>query len=421
MDQFYQEYVRYEAEGDSPRIQLVYYSVQPIMEQCGQFDGDLAELSALLQEDPLLGWVITGGEPSEGMQETGAAMQGYISTCTASSAQIRSQYASIEASVGANADPQEVLDQLQGLIESNDPARDIRYGNIDTDNDGIPDVVELRLSGGEPNGEEPLIMLIEPDDGAQFSYPDDKSIHFEFEVTGESYFEGFELHLEAGGREMVRQFVDTSMDLTIGDLADSPDSPFVELFQEGQDVDFTWFVRGKYSFNQWGAVVDEGRHTSSVLDIDSETRTFSLGYPAGQVANFDLVAIGPAPVQLGEPIRLRVEASDISLLARWEIVINYDPSKVEFSSGLRSGITSGMTLFFGDDGRGHMTISGEVGPAALPLSGNGSFAEISFTTLEAGIALFDFSDIRLYTPGGLAIDAAEGGSAEVEIAWQQTA
>jgi hypothetical protein len=78
-------------------------------------------------------------------------------------------------------------------------------------------------------------------------------------------------------------------------------------------------------------------------------------------------------------------------------------------------------LFFGDDGRGHMTISGEVGPAALPLSGNGSFAEISFTTLEAGIALFDFSDIRLYTPGGLAIDAAEGGSAEVEIAWQQTA
>jgi hypothetical protein len=418
MDMFYQEYVRYEAEGDLARNELVYYSVQPIMEQCDQFDGDLADLTALLQGDPELGWIITGGEPTEGSQEAGEAITGYISACRTSSSQIRAQYASMDAYISANLDPQQVLDELQGIIQSTDPAQDIRYGNIDTDNDGIPDVVELQLSGGEPNMEEPLITLIEPEDNAQFAYPDDSSIHFEFEASSENAFQGFELHLEAGGHELVRQFVDTSMDLTIADLTVSPDSPFVDLFQEGQEVDFTWFVRGRVDFNQWGAELDGAHHTSSVLDIDSDTRTFSLNYPAGQIAGFDLAVIGPVPVPLGEPIRLRVEVSDVNGLARWEVVINYDPSKVEFNSGLRSGITNGTTLFFGDDGRGHVTISGEVGPTAAPLSGNGSFAEISFSTLETGIALFEFSDISLFTAGGQAIGATEGGSAEVEISGQ---
>jgi hypothetical protein len=121
---------------------------------------------------------------------------------------------------------------------------------------------------------------------------------------------------------------------------------------------------------------------------------------------------------MGEPIRLRVECSEVTNLGRWEIVVDYDPSLVEFSSGLHTGITSGTTLFFGDDGRGHLTISGEVGPTAASLSGTGAFAEILFSTMEAGTALFDFSDIRLFTPGGQVIESITADGAEVEIAQQ---
>lgn len=414
-NEFYQEYVRYESAGDTARVELLYYNYQPIIEQCDQLDEAVNELINALSADPTLGWIIVGDEPLPGTEESGAAINGYITTCRDSSAQIRSWYDSIEGYLSATGDLREILDDVRGVIESTDPARDIRYGNIDTDNDGVPDVVELNLQG-EVNAEEPMIVLISPDDSEQFAYPDDSSILYEFEATGENYFTGFELHLMAGGHEMVRQFVGNSMDLSIEDIVTGSSSPFIDLFSEGESVEFTWFVRGMFDFQQWGADTGETHHTSAVITIDSETRSFDLSFPVGQIVDFGLTVIGPTPVTLGEPVRLRLDVDEISLLARWEIIVNYDPSMVEFTSGLRSGITNGTTLFFGDDGRGRMTISGEIPTGRSPLEGSGAFAEISFMTLETGMALFSFSDIRLYTESGGHIGATDGGSAEVEIA-----
>ncbi len=417
MDEFYQEYVRYEAAGDTARVELLYFNLQPVMEQCDQLDEAAGELVASLSADLSLGWIVTGDEPTLGTDESGAAISGDIVTCRDSSARIRSRYETIELSLSAIYDPRELLDDIRGVIESRDPARDIRYGSIDTDNDGVPDVVELRLQG-EINAEEPMIVLISPDDNKEYFYPDDDSIFFEFEAAGEEYFAGFELHLRAGGYEMVRQFVGNSMDLSIPELVTSASSPFLALFSEGASVEFTWFVRGMFDFQQWGADTSESYHqTSAVINIDSETRSLNLFYPAGQIVDFGLAVIGPTPVMLGEPIRLRVDVDEVAMLARWEIVINYDPSLVEFSSGVRSGVTNRTTLFFGDDGRGRMAISGEIPSGTSPLSGSGAFAEISFMAQEAGIALFSFSEIRLFTASGQRIGATDGGGAEVEIAF----
>ena len=433
MQSFYDEFMRYEAQGDQSRMSFVYYNVQPTMEETEDAD---EELSLLME------YMESVETPPYSEEEVGL-LRGLAEACSAYSAQIHAQYDEMEDLMsGWVPDLDELLDELAGTIESDDPERDIRYGTIDTDNDGIPDVVEHVLAGGT-SYDEPLITLISPDDGEEYYFPETESIFFEFEAVGEEYFDGFDLHITAGGLTMVRHFVGTSMDLPIIDIVEGSDSPFTSLFADGEFVEFTWFVRGNFNFDsfyeeheeeawEWGddhhddhhddyqnggwySASGAGRGVSSIIEIDSESRGFSLYYPLGEMVEFDLAVIGSSTASVGDLIRMRVEIGEVATLASWEIIVNYDPSLVEFDRGSKTGLTTGTTLFFGDSGQGQMTISGQAGQEGETISGSGAFAELEFIAVDSGLAMFDFGEIHLYTPSGLQIAVIPGGSADVDI------
>jgi len=426
MQSFYDEFMRYESQGDQSRMSFVYYNVQPVIEETEDADEELALLMDFME------FVETPPYAEEDVE----FLTGLAESCSAYSAQIHEQYDEMEELLSALVpDLDELLDEMTGTIESDDPERDIRYATMDTDNDGVPDVVEQVLTGGT-SYDEPLIMLISPDDGEEYYYPETESVFFEFEAVGEEYFDGFELHLTAGGLTMVRSFVGTSMDLPIVDIVEGSDSPFTDLFMDGEFVEFTWFVRGQFNFDSfyedyeedyhddhyddhvnggWYSASGVGRSVSDVIGIDSESRCFSLYYPLGEMVEFDLAVIGSSTVSVGESIRMRVEIGEVATLASWEIVVNYDPSLVEFDRGSKAGLTSGTTLFFGDSGQGQMTISGQAGAEGETISGSGVFAEIEFIALDSGMAMFDYGEINLYTPSGMRIAVIPGGGADVDI------
>lgn len=426
MQSFYDEFMRYESQGDQSRMSFVYYNVQSLMEETEDADEELALLMDFME------YVETPPYTEEDVE----FLHGLAEACSAYSAQIHDQYAEMEELLAALVpDLDELLDEMTGTIESDDPERDIRYATMDTDNDGVPDVVEQVLTGGT-SYDDPLITLISPDDDEEYYFPETESIFFEFEAVGEEYFDGFELHLAAGGLTMVRSFVGTSMDLPIVDIVEGSDSPFTDLFADGEFVEFTWFVRGQFNFDSfyedhyedhydnhydnhvnggWYSASGAGRSVSDVIEIDSESRCFSLYYPLGEMVDFDLAIIGPSTVSVGESIRMRVEISEVTTLASWEIIVNYDPSVVEFDRGSKAGLTSGTTLFFGDSGQGQMTISGQAGAEGETISGSGVFAEIEFIALDSGLAMFDYGEINLFTPSGLKIGVIPGGGADVDI------
>jgi len=437
MESFYNEYVRYEAMGDRTRVEFLFYNVQAIMDETGELDEELASALEELAADPYLGWVVAGTDPLMGTADEGAALQAFIECARTKSAQIHGWYEAIlDTIISGGGDPEDLLDDLTGMIETRDPERDLRYGIFDTDGDGIPDLVEYELTG-DSSYEDSLIILLEPDDGAEFSYPEDEGIYFEFEAVGEEYFDSFELHLSAGGRSLVRQFVGTSIDVPMEDFIGGPGSPFAGLFDGQDEAEFTWFVRGNFN---WESFYEEhsaddysggenhwheesgyhqpaglGRGVSSVLAIDSEMRAFTLSYPSGEMIEVNLVPVGAGRVEAGQMMRLRVELEDALTLSSWELIVNYDPSLTEFHLGTRAGLTVGQTLFFGDGGHGQVTISGEVAHAGEMISGSGPFCELEFTALEEGFALFSLGEISFYGPGGQRIDAIPGSDAEFQI------
>lgn len=429
MESFYDEFVRYEAAGDRARVEFVFYNVQPIMDETGQMDEELASLLEMLAADPYLNWIVAGTEPLFGTAEEGAALQAYIECARTNSGQIHEWYEAIlDNIISGGGDPEDLLDDLSGMIETRDPARDLRYGIFDTDGDGIPDLVEYELTG-ELAYDDSLIILLEPDDGADFAFPDDEGIYFEFEAVGEEYFDSFELHVSAEGRMMTRQFVGTSIDIPIEEFIGGPGSPFAGIFDGEDEVEFTWFVRGYFDWDSFyeehstddhsngdgHGHVDSYRGTSSVLTIDSETRAFTLSYPSGEMIEVNLVPVGTGSVEAGQMMRMRVELEDAMTLSTWEIIVNYDPSLVEFHLGTRASLTVGHTLFFGDSGHGQLTISGEVPQSGEVISGSGPFCELEFLAQEEGFALFSLGDISFYGPGGQRIDAIPGSDAEFEI------
>jgi hypothetical protein len=88
---------------------------------------------------------------------------------------------------------------------------------------------------------------------------------------------------------------------------------------------------------------------------------------------------------------------------------------VEFSRGNKVGLTSGSTLFFLDDERGRVAISGQVPATSEPITGAGAFAELEFIPLEPGIALFDIDEASLIGPGEEPIVIGATGDADIVI------
>ncbi len=427
VSRFYDEFRRYELSGDTARMSAVYYNLGPYKERFEILREEYREQRSLLSADPALSWVITGEEmpPFLGLtaaktQEIIAKLKGYIESIEASISSIESAFENIDSAMAEfMISEEELTDIFRGTIESRDPAMDIRYGMIDTDNDGIPDIVEALL-GIEAGSEEAIINLVSPEDEAEFYFPESSSISFEFAVEKEELFSSFELVLTAGGITSIRPFIGTELELPIVDLIEGPPS-YAELFTSAEPVSFEWYIRGTLDLDSLSsefaattsASVSQERARHIV--IESEHRTFTLVFPAGELVNLSLVPVGTADVALGDIIRLRVNIGNASGLTRWAIVINYDPTLVEFDSGRKIGLTSSSTLFFGDDGRGHLAISGQVVEGAQPVFGSGAFAEIVFSTVDTGLATFEFAGVVLSAVGDIPVDVGVLEGTEVEI------
>lgn len=432
-EQFFREFQRYEQAGDQARMSFIYYNLQEQMRLYSGLEEAYGQLLGVLSDDPLLSWVAAGAEPIPGTEEQGNTIRSYRDDIDRFRRAIEDDYAYIEGVIQEFApDLEELLDRMRGTIESSHPSMDIRYGTLDTDGDGIPDLVEFAL-GMTPGSDEYPIILLAPDDDAEFVFPDERSIGFEWEVLQPEYFQHFDLVISAGGITSTRELVGTSMDLLINSLVNGTPS-FVSLFSGGGPVEFSWFVRGYFDFesfmesSEWaGGEIGGGgengwdsheamsiEHPSAVA-VTSETRHFSLQYAPSGIVDLDLSILGPHSVPMGNAIRLRLEMREVTNLVSWSIVLTYDPSMVEFSRGNKSGLTSGSTLFFYDDEHGRVAISGQVPAGAEPISGSGAFAELEFNPLETGSALFDIAEATLSGPGEEPISIGAMGSADIII------
>ncbi len=425
---FYEEFRRYELEGDVPRMSSVFYNVQPYRETFDRLNSQYEAVKDTLSNDPYYrGFVMVGGvgeetEAPSYKDESGSRMRELVLVIDNRIGAIQSAFDYIYEQMDEYVPSlEDVLDLQRGTIESRDPERDIRYGTLDTDNDGVPDVVETAL-GIEPGSEEAVIQLISPDDGAEFFYPDDESILFEFYVSDETYFTSFELVLSAGGISATKTFSGSSMDLSIPELISGPPS-FASLFEENREAEFSWFVRGNFDFETFTEApgIGEGGETASIphhastLQIQSETRTFVLNYGAPTVVDLSLETVGPDTVTVGEFVTVRLNFGEIAGLTEWEIAINYDPILLEFDTGRKTGLTGGSTLFFGESAQGVATVSGSVPQGASPISGSGPFAELVFLAREQGVASLNFGLVELRGIGGEEISTGALSGVDITV------
>jgi len=433
-EQFFREFQRYEQAGDQARMSFIYYNMQEQMRLYSGLESRYAQLLDVLRDDPLLSWIPAGTEPIHGTEEQGNKLRGCLEDIDRFRSAIEDDYAYIEETVLEFApSSEELLDRMRGTIESAHPTMDIRYGTLDTDGDGIPDVVELAL-GIQPGSDEYPIILMAPDDGAEFAFPDDRSISFEWELNHEECFNNFDLVIEAGGITSTRELTGTSAEVLINSLINGTPS-FASLFTDEEPVEFSWFVRGYFDFESfmessgwsWGGTDEYGHHdgwheSSSIQDpsavpVTSEVRHFRLRYAPSGIVDLSLTPVGPSTVEMGNTIRVRLEMGDVTNLMSWSIVLTYDPSMVEFSRGNKAGLTSGSTLFFYDDEHGRVAVSGQVPSGAEPISGSGAFAELEFMPLEVGTALFDIVEASLSGPGDQPIGV--GGMVGTDIIIEQ--
>ncbi len=416
---FYEEFQRYELEGDLPKMSSVYYNIQPYRETFGRLNENYDTLYSSLSQDPYFSWIPASTSPLNGTEESGQTIQGYISRINQYQDEINNALSYIFTQIEEyTVSTEDVLDEQRGNIESRDPERDVRYSTFDTDNDGVPDVVESAL-GVEPGSEEPIIQLISPDDGAEFFYPDVAFINFEFSVSDDTYFSSFELVLSAGGVTSTKTFSGFSMDISIPELVEGPPS-FLSLLQDGESVEFSWYVRGNFDFELFSQsqITQEtaSLRQASSIPILSETRSFTLTHaPVGAVVDLSLSVVGPSTVHVGEQVTVRLDFSDVTGLTRWEIALRYDPSLLEFDTGRKTGLTSGSTLFFGEDSLGVLAISGEIPQGSAPISGSGPFAEIVFLARNSGLASIDFGRVELEGVGGASIPIGALAGTEVNI------
>jgi len=421
---FYEEFARYELEGDSARMSSIYYNLERYREDFQESHELYSNEESVLSRDAQFSWVVTGGSPTPGTEEAGQRISALSQEIEGLFAETQGYFDYIDTRVQAFlVSKEDLLDLQRGTIESRDPERDIRYGTLDTDNDGVPDTVESFL-GVEPGSEEPIIQLVSPADGASFSYPGDDSITFEFSVANDRYFKNFELIITAGGVTATRSFVGNTMEISIPDLVQGPPS-FAQLFADGGSVEFSWRVRGEFdfeTFQQSGMTPSQetsstSRSTSSIW-IESETRTFTLSYLVSGVVDLSLDVVGVEPVVVGDLVTIRLSFSEVTNLHSWAIAITYDPTLVEFDSGRKGSLSGASTVFFGDDSRGVVTISGQIARDSSPISGSGPFAELVFRTRDVGTAVFDFAEVDLQGVGGQAIPTGSLDGTSVGIVAQ---
>jgi hypothetical protein len=299
---------------------------------------------------------------------------------------------------------QELLDRMQGLLDPGDPRGSIRNDLLDSDNDGIPDALELEL-GLDPmlSNRNNAIELIAPDDGETFVYPPDGEVVFEFVALDTDTALTYNLVLEAGGQQAVRRNVRERERMSLAQLV-GPQGLLTNAIGPGGGLNVQWFIEAQLRRDRAGRSPQ----------IRSEQRSFSIQTPANQAVEVSLRGAGAA--RLGNPVIVIGDISEVQALGQWEIEIDYDPAFLQFNQGNRTGLFAGSTVFFNDAGAGRLLVSGQVPAGGAGISGEGDIFTLSFNPLQAGQTEVLVRRVGLVDSLGRDIDGRAGDSAQLNIA-----
>jgi hypothetical protein len=391
------EWARYESRDSVGQLLMLY--AQGVLPLAGQVDEEANAFDAATEDED----VAALGETADAIQLLLADLYARLDELAADAQPLID-------------DNQDLMDYLNGLIPSGDPALGLRWGMTDSDGDGLSDVDELTL-GTDPmvnNAGEGFFDLLDPPDGEVFVYPDDEEIAFEFEPLEGDLVQGYDLLVEGDGLQWLRRNVGDVEDVTLAYLV-GPGSVFAGLLATDNEITLNWKVLANLDldlfFSRGAAQAGAGG-----LSVSSDTRQIVIEQTPVEPADLYLELATPDTVNAGDTIRVRCVIEDVAGMAGWEITVLYDPSVMEFDTGRKVGLLAGATLFFSDLMGGMVVVSGVI-PAGSDtgVTGTGDLFELEFIATEEGLGTIEISDAALRNMADVEIPVELGDEVEVEI------
>lgn len=371
VDKYYSEFQRYLSIDDQARMSTVYDELMRINEELAQV---AAQIQGLLNNNPALNFS-RDRDPIESEIDT-------------TQERINEMMERVKA-FAQNIDS--LTDNFLGLIPEDNPTLTIRPETIDTDGDGIPDIIEIAL-GTDPleNGRNlGFFHLLAPPDGQVFTFPDQQSADFSFEPLNSDLISGYEFVIKQGGSEVYRAtMTGTAYHFDLSRLLVSSQSG-------GSGTEYTWYVEATLG----------GRAGSrlSGQKINSEFRNFT--FVISTDTGFIQLLFDPASqsVRVGDRVRVKVKALGVRNLKTLNLVVTYDHTLLSFYNGYKSGLFQPSTLFFSSTIPGEVTVSGERARDAGPITGDNYIFELEFIAEAPGLATLDFQNVRLVNDANLDI------------------
>jgi len=313
-------------------------------------------------------------------------------------------------------DNQDLLDYFSGLIPSGDPTLGLRWGLMDTDGDGLSDVDEITL-GTDPvlsNADDGFFDLLAPDDGEIYEYPTDRTITFEFEPLDGDFVLGYDLLIESGGEQWLRNNVEDS-EIVSPEIITGPGAVFSDMLVITDEITLDWKVVA-----QLDPDIFFSRGTSQLgaggLSISSNTRQIVIEKPVLEPADLYLVPEIAGAISVEDTFRVRCVIEDVTGMAGWEITVLYDPSVMAFETGRKLGLLGGATLFFSDLLGGVVVISGVIPTGDTGVTGTGDLFELEFIATDEGLGTIEISDatLRNIADGELPVELGDEVDVEIE-------
>jgi hypothetical protein len=375
VDKYYSEFQRYLSIDDQARMSTVYNELMRINEELAAV---AAEIQGLMNNNPTLDFS-RGRDPINAeIDDTQNKINDMIDRVKAFAQNIDS-----------------LTDNFLGLIPQDNPTLTMRPETIDTDGDGIPDIIEIAL-GTDPL-EDGLVHgffhLLAPPDGQVFTFPDVQSADFSFEPLQSDLIEKYEFVIKQAGAEVFRDTMPgTAYHFDLTRLLSGMSASKVGS-ESGSE--YTWYVDATLG----------GRAGSrlSGKKINSESRTFTLAISSD--TGFVELLIDPASqtAHVGDRVRVKVKALGLRNLKTLNLVVTYDHTVLSFYSGNKSGLFLPSTLFFSNTRPDEVSVSGERARDAGPITGDGYICELEFIAEASGMCNFDIQNVRLVNDANLDI------------------
>ncbi len=275
--------------------------------------------------------------------------------------------------------PQETIDNFAALLPEDDPSLGIRRGQLDSDGDGMSDVLEITL-GLDPyldNTGQGFINAIAPLDGQVFGWPADQVIEFRFEPINNPLVANYRVWIESGGIQYTFPFGGDSAVISIEALLDPGQGGFAPLFDTTNQVNFTWYVTGELTSSMVDLGGDKIPSQSLTQLLASSRHNFDVRLSDGGTA---LLRVAPnaAVVRSDDILRVDLWLDTQAMIQDVTIRLRFDPTILEFDAGRTGAFWQNSVLFFGDTTPGEIAVSGRVNRDTGFIQGAGVLCQLDF-------------------------------------------